>query len=846
MNFKLNLRNSLVVFTLLGTLGAVFSAHNSFAGGALPPRTLGTNQEELEPITLEDILGGVLSARGFSGQWVPDQDDLIQMTEGDLIVRYNIANGDKTNFTNLKEIRDAFESNGGTGYSGVTFSNDGNYALIEHGRSSLWRYSSVAKYDIYDVGTKSFIKKLQPDGSPEDDQPVLQLVKWSPTGNGIAFVYGYNIYYRRDSAAETEVRQVTIDGSEEGAIYNGITDWVYEEEMFFTPTAFWISPNGENLAFVQFDNSEVMSFKWPIYGEPDSNQSYPEYRSIRYPKAGTPNPTAVVKVVSLTDVADNPRNLTYNVTLPDEHLIGTALWASNDQLMVITLDRVQTSSEYHFCNAASNACLQIHSYEQENGWIDINTPKVSADGTEFIFIEPTQPQSDDRTYKHIVSLKSDGSLRPLTSGRLSVDSILGWDTDNSMIYFSGSFGNDTVADPTETQIYSVPSNGTDQPIRCITCPLTNGNDGPCRDNSASFSAKYTRFIHRCNGPDVPEITTRITEGGEVVDNPGPTLVDNAALRETLSKKAVPTTQEYVVNVGEDSNGVPFEAKARLYFPADYDESKKYPLLISVYGGPGSQNLGQGYGVSWETSLVSSKNIIFGYIDGRGTAKQSTDHLFTMHRNLGTVEIEDQITVGKWLVDNVPGIDANQTSIWGWSYGGYATSKVMQKDTQNVYKCGISVAPVTSWRYYDTIYTERYMGRPTEEDNVKAYMDSAVTLDVENFKKKQFMLVHGNADDNVHYQQSMILARALEKNDVFFHQLSYPDENHSIGSVRPHLYHSLERFLFNECYSSASQPVVDPTTTPNPGTTTLAGAATFSHSLTFLLINFVFVISRYAF
>ncbi|ODN01619.1 Venom dipeptidyl peptidase 4 [Orchesella cincta] len=862
MTSRYNSQSSLlVVCLLLGTVGTVFGSQGSFSGGALPPKSAQSiNQEELEPITLEDILRGTLGARGFSGQWVPeaDQDDWIQMTEGDNIVRYNIVTGDKTTFTNLTEIREKFTQNGGEAYAGVSFSNDGKFALVEHGRSSLWRYSSVAKYDIYDLETKTFTR-LQPEGSPVDNQPVLQLVKWSPTGSGIAFVFGYNIYYRADSVPTTTVRQVTTDGSDEGAIYNGITDWVYEEEMFFTPTALWISPSAQNLAFVQFDNSKVEDFQWPIYGEPNSGKSYPEYRTIRYPKAGTENPEAVVKVVSLTDTSDEPRNLEYNETLYVGHLIGTVLWATDTKLMVTTLNRVQTLSQFHLCTADTNFCEQIHNYDPPSGWVDMNVPKVSGDGTSFIFVRATGPQSDDsRSYKHIVLLNSDGTWKEVTSGRLSVDSILGWDTENHVVYFSGSFWNNTHANPTETQIYSVLDNGTDpnSAFRCITCPLRNSKDVQCRDNSVSFSSKFTKFIHRCNGPDVPEITTRNTLTGEEIANPGPTLVDNAALREALSKKAVPFTEEYLVPVGEEDNK--FEARARLYFPTDYDATKSYPLLISVYGGPGSQNLGQGYGMSWETSLVSSKNIIFGYIDGRGTAKQSTDHLFTMHRKLGTVEIEDQITVGKWLIENVPGIDPTKTSIWGWSYGGYATSKVMQKDTENVYKCGISVAPVTSWRYYDTIYTERYMGLPTENDNAQSYIDSAVTLDVENFKQKQFMLVHGNADDNVHYQQSMVLARALENADVFFHQLSYPDENHGIGSVRPHLYHSLEHFLFNECYGSPNQET-DPTTTANTGTdatttqgtgnpssSTEAGAASFSQPLAVLLINCIYLISRYAF
>ncbi|CAL8095347.1 unnamed protein product [Orchesella dallaii] len=826
-----NVPNSFVVCILLGI---VFRCHDKFVSGAVPPRTRAFYQQHSkDPITLEDVLGGSLSGRGFSGAWVEGSDDLIRIFVQGFVVHYNITDGQKTTIVNLTDISEHLN---GSAFSNLIFSNDGKYALVEHGRSSLWRYSTLAKYEIYDLESKTFTT-LEPGGLSEaESQPPLQLVKWSPTGNGIAFVYDYNIYYRPDASPATSVNQITTDGSEENAIYNGIADWVYEEEMFGGPTALWISPSGKNLAFVRFNDTEVLKFQWPIYGEPGNNETiYPEYRKIRYPKSGTTNPEALLFVVSLTDTDDKPHRIEYTDTSAEDlHLIGTALWATDSTLMVATLNRVQTSSQWHLCNADDNQCRKIHTYKPENGWVDINTPKKSSDGSEFIFIR-SQPQDNGKSYKHIVKFNTKGESTVITSGSLSVDSILGWDSSNNTIYFSGSFWNGSVSDPSETQIYSVPDNlANNREPRCITCGTRNSVNGLCRENSVILSSKYTHFIHRCGGPDVPETTTRKTTDAQAIEKPGPTFVNNTGVREALSKKALPITREYDIPVGNDG----LVAKVRLYLPPNYDESKKYPLLISVYGGPGSQNLHQTYGITWETSLVSNRNIIFGNIDGRGTGKQSTEHLFTLHRNLGTVEVEDQIAAVKWLVEHESLIDPNNTSIWGWSYGGYVTAKVMQTDTENIFKCGISVAPVTSWLYYDTIYTERYMGLPTEEDNFKGYNDSDVNSNVENFRNKQYMLVHGNADDNVHYQQSMILARALEKKDIFFHQLSYPDENHGINGpgMRKHLYHSLERFLFDECYTSPNEPK----------TGSDSGAAMFSNSLTIVLINCIYVMYRFAF
>jgi len=272
-------------------------------------------------------------------------------------------------------------------------------------------------------------------------------------------------------------------------------------------------------------------------------------------------------------------------------------------------------------------------------------------------------------------------------------------------------------------------------------------------------------------------------------------VDNADLRTRLENKALPTTEELEVPIPGG-----FMAKVRLYLPPNMDRNLKYPLLIDVYAGPDSQKLTQDYKVDWGTYLSSSQNYIYASIDGRGSGRQSNELKFAVNRNLGAAEILDQISVTKFLVENLPFIDGNKTAIWGWSYGGYATAMALGKDSENVFKCGISVAPVTSWLYYDTIYTERYMGLPTEADNWANYNASSVMNHIENIRSKQFLLVHGNADDNVHFQQSMMLARQLEKDDVMFSQLSYPEENHGINGpgMRRHLYHSIERFLNRQC------------------------------------------------
>jgi len=269
-----------------------------------------------------------------------------------------------------------------------------------------------------------------------------------------------------------------------------------------------------------------------------------------------------------------------------------------------------------------------------------------------------------------------------------------------------------------------------------------------------------------------------------------TLETNSHLEKSLANVAVPIEKRLKFKVNN------YDVQVKLLLPWNFDEKKKYAVLVDVYGGPGNTKMSDRFAVDWGVSLVSAKGIIYASIDGRGSSGQSDDFMFEVYRRLGSVEIADQISGGVFL-STLPYVDPAKIAIWGWSYGGFVTAMVMGRDVKNIYKCGISVAPVTNWGFYDTIYTERYLSTPM--DNPAGYNESDVTLYVENFNHKKYFLVHGNADDNVHYQQSMYLSRALEMSNILFRQQSYPDENHGLGSVRPHLYRTLENFLFTECF-----------------------------------------------
>lgn len=326
----------------------------------------------------------------------------------------------------------------------------------------------------------------------------------------------------------------------------------------------------------------------------------------------------------------------------------------------------------------------------------------------------------------------------------------------------------------------------------MSCDILTIEENKCTYASASFSKSFSLYALTCSGPD-PTVT-------DIYESETDTIVmyweDNSSLRLKLLEYDLPN--EHFIRIPlKDS---PFVAAVKLMLPKEINfetpGTTKYPMIIDVYGGPNSVRVTNSYSSGFKNYLITSKKIIYASIDGRGSGNKGLDMLYQLNNKLGTVEVEDQIAIAKELQQLYSFIDADRTAIWGWSYGGYATALALAYDTENIFKCGISVAPVTNWMYYNTMYTERYMGTPQE--NPKGYEDGDVTHQIKEFEDHKFMLIHGNADDNVHYHQAMALSRSLQKGEIAFEQMSYPDENHSLGGVSMHLYERMANF-WDECF-----------------------------------------------
>ncbi|XP_076270794.1 venom dipeptidyl peptidase 4-like isoform X2 [Rhynchophorus ferrugineus] len=721
-----------------------------------------------DTLNLEDLLSYRYNTDSFNGTWVAGDQFLYTSDEGHLML-YDVTAGSSKIILHVNSsiLPSAIE---------FDLSADGRYLLVSHDYQKLYRHSFKARYSVINLETG--IRSMLNNGLD------LLLVKWAPVGNGLAFIFENNIYYKIGAEAN-ETIQIT---NTTGFITNGMPDWVYEEEIFSSNKALWFSPDGKKLSFVRFNDSTTPVMVVPVYGEPGSLYfQYPRANIIKYPKAGTPNPTVQLFYVDLDGY------ITSELEVPTElenlqPVITAVVWSSSDSVVAIWMNRVQNQAAVVLYENGSSVPKIIKSIYESRGWVELFVPpKVSQDGTLIALLLSKTEGKDAFRHLALLDVKEQSDVRFLTGGAYVVTEILGWNGKNNLIYYTATIPTDSSVQ----HVYSVsPITGD---IKCISCSLTSSNGTEkCTYNSAEVSMDSSYLVVTCAGPDIPYITILSGNGEEKI-----MWTENSVLTELLHGKALPDRKklEFPVDGG-------FTAKVMLKLPPNMDTSgnTKYPMLVNVYGGPDTYQVIDKFTLDWGSYLAANKSIIYATIDGRGSGLRGNNLLFSGFRNLGTVEVIDQVNVTRMIQEELHYVDPTRTAIWGWSYGGYAAGMALAMDTKDVFKCGISVAPVTDWTLYDSIYTERFMGLPTPDDNLKGYINGQLLTRYSGLKHKQYFLIHGTFDDNVHYQQSMMWSKVLERNDILFRQLSYPDEDHSLGLVRPHLYHSLENFL-DECFET---------------------------------------------
>ena len=617
----------------------------------------------------------------------------------------------------------------------------GNHILIITDQESVYRRSTKGNAFHYDVRRN----RVEPLSSTSGK---VMIPTFSPDGRMVAFVRDGNIFIKKFEY-DTEV-QVTSDAVR-NKVMNGTTDWVYEEEHEATRLMTW-SEDNNYLAFVRTDESGVDEYSMPIYG----TTQYPGAYTYKYPKAGTPNSKVSVHIYNVTDRSQKP--ITFKSEpyyIPRIEFIGR-----DGNLAVFSLNRQQNHLTLYYVN--NKTLLPKVIFEDRNkAYVDSrNIPKCKFVPTGFAYL------GEQDGYRHIYLYSDKGTLlRKITSGNYDDTDFYGMDAQGNAYYQAAD------ESPLRRSIYKVDPKGR-------KTALHPGKG----DNRAIFSDDFSHYISIFSNRDVPTITAVYATGSL---KPLRVLKDNKQITERL--KDYRLRREEFIKI---PNGKGQELNAWILKPYDFDPSKQYPVLMTQYSGPDSQQVLDSFGLGWE-QILPGKGYIVVCVDPRGTGARGEEWRKCTYLNLGVKEIEDQIAAAKWLGQQSY-VDAKRIGLYGWSFGGYMTLMGLCHG-QGVFKIGVAVAPVADWSFYDTIYTERFMRTPQE--NPTGYKASSVLEVAKNLQGK-LLLIHGSADDNVHVQNAMDFTDLLVSEGIPFDMAIYKDRNHGIygGNARNHLYKRIISFL----------------------------------------------------
>ena len=627
-------------------------------------------------------------------------------------------------------------------FTNYFFSSDERKILLETNSYPLYRRSKLAEYYIYDTHNDQinyiFNGLIQ--------EPLI-----SPDGEKVAFVYNRNLYVK--FLKTNVVKQITFTGSDN--ILNGIADWVYEEEFGLVRAFDW-DKDSNNLAFIVFDETNVPQYSMKIFG----NNLYPFQYNFKYPKAGENNSIVDLKIYNLTSDKINSIGLIGESN--DYYYIPRLKFSAfSNKLYIQSLNRLQNRLVLSTIDNSSGMIKAVFE-EKTNTYVDIQEKILFLENDDFLWV------SDRSGFDHIYLVQNEGkNLKQITSGNWDVAKLLG--LNNNTIYYSSTEDNST-----ERVIYSIGLNGKNK--KAIS-PKTGFN-------GASFTSNYKYFIHTFEDKNTPLIySLRDSKSGKLIRK----ILDNDELLAKLSSFNLPSKDFFKIKINQ------VEFNMWMIKPANFNPKKKYPLLIYQYSGPGSQEVENRWSSNrdlWH-QMLAQKGFIIACLDGRGTGFKGKNFKKITYGQLAKYETQDQISFAKYL-SKFPYIDEDRIGIWGWSYGGLISTNCILKGSE-VFSLAIAVAPVTNWRFYDTIYTERFMGLP--KNNPGGY-DSNSPLNFAHLLEGEYLLIHGSADDNVHLQNTMRMVEELIQENKQFEWMIYPDKNHGIygGNTSIHLYNKMTTFI----------------------------------------------------
>ena len=621
-------------------------------------------------------------------------------------------------------------------------------------RQNIYRRSFTAKYYVWDIAAKKL--------TAVSNVRRQQVATLSPDGSMVAYVSDNNLYIRR--LADGTETQVTTDG-QKNSIINGIPDWVYEEEFEYNKAFCW-SPDSRNLSWCRFDESEVPTYSFQMFAGRApmraENKLYPSDYTYKYPKAGECN--SVVTVWNYN--VDNEKKTKIDVGPEPDQYIPRIMWSPAGKLVVYRLNRLQNHLELLYADATTGTTQKF--YDETNKWyIDesvFDYLTFNADGSKFIMV------SERDGWNHIYLHKADGSLlNQVTKGEWDVTDFYGLDERTNTVFYQsaerGAAGRD---------VYSVKIDGSAK-------KQLSQHVGT---NNFVFSSGFKYYISEFSNATTPTVYTLHERGGKLIR----TLEANSALADTMKNRQF-CPKEFLSFTTPDGVSL----NAWMVKPYDFNPEKKYPVLMVQYSGPNSQQVLDVFDVGWEQVLAANGYIVF-CCDGRGTGARGEAFRKVTYLQLGKYELADQLNAANYL-KSLPYIDTGRVGIWGWSFGGFMVLNCLTQGN-GTFKAGIAVAPVTNWRYYDNIYTERFMRTPQE--NADGY-DSNSPITHAADLQGNLLLIHGSADDNVHWQNSAEMCEALVQADKQFEYFVYTNRNHSIygGNTRWHLYNKMLRFVLEK-------------------------------------------------
>jgi dipeptidyl-peptidase-4 len=693
-----------------------------------------------QKITVDEIFTGSFRAKGM--------EELQSMKNTN---QYTVLNNNKQidlyDFASLKKVATLIDTKDYKELPKIdsyTFDASEKLILLACNTNQIFRHSFTADYYLYNTVTKSLTKLF-------DFQ--VQEPTFSPDSKKIAYAKGNNLFiYDLDSKSSTAI---TVDGKK-NAIINGITDWVYEEEFAFVKAFDW-SKDSKKIAYIRFDESQVPEFSMSIF----QKDLYPGIETFKYPKAGEKNSEVSLHVYDVNTAATKAVNLSnYN-----DFYIARMEWTNDaNVLSAQVLNRHQDNLDLLFIDGTTGATKVVLN-EKDKAYVDVTDNLTFLKDNSFIWT------SEKDGFNHIYLYDATGKLKnQVTKGNWEVTNYYGFDEKTKTVFYqsveNGSINRD---------IYRIALDGKNK-VR-----LSKNVGG----NAATFSPNFQYYINTFSSASQPTIyTLNESKAGKEIQ----VIENNQDLAAKLKGYNLPSKEFFVLKT-EKGN----ELNAWIMKPKDFDPTRKYPVFMVQYSGPGSQQVVNQWGSSneyWYMMLAQQGYIVID-VDGRGTGFKGADFKKVTQLQLGKYEVEDQIDAAK-VIGNYPYVDKSRIGIWGWSFGGFMASNCIFQGA-DVFKMAIAVAPVTNWRFYDSIYTERYMQTPQE--NPSGYDRNSPINHVDKLKGK-FLLIHGSADDNVHVQNSMQMMEALIQADKQFDSQIYPDKNHSIygGKTRTQLYTKMTNFI----------------------------------------------------